>query len=37
MALQHEIDEAGFNEFVGKPISREILFGKMARYAPRRV
>jgi PAS domain S-box-containing protein len=37
MALQPEIDAAGFNEFVGKPISREILFGKMARYAPRRV
>jgi PAS domain S-box-containing protein len=37
MALQPEIDAAGFSEFVGKPISREILFGKMARYAPRRV
>lgn len=37
MALQPEIDAAGFNEFVGKPISREILFGKMARYAPRQV
>lgn len=37
MALQPEIDAAGFSEFVGKPISREILFGKMARYAQRRV
>ena len=35
MGLQHEIDEAGFNEFVGKPFSPDILFGKMARYARR--
>jgi PAS domain S-box-containing protein len=34
MALPHEIDAAGFNEFVGKPISPEILHGKLARYAP---
>jgi CheY-like chemotaxis protein len=33
MALPHEIDAAGFNEFVGKPISPEILHGKLARYA----
>lgn len=33
MGLQHEIDAAGFNEFVGKPISPDLLFGKMARYA----
>ena len=36
MAHQHEIDAAGFNEFVGKPISPDVLFGKMARYAPAR-
>jgi PAS domain S-box-containing protein len=35
MGLQHEIDAAGFNEFVGKPISPDILAGKMARYARR--
>lgn len=34
MGLQHEIDAAGFNEFVGKPISPDILLGKMRRYAP---
>jgi CheY-like chemotaxis protein len=33
MGRQDEIDAAGFNEFVGKPISPDILFGKMARYA----
>jgi PAS domain S-box-containing protein len=33
MGFQHEIDAAGFNEFVGKPISPEVLFGKMLRYA----
>ncbi|HEY9422110.1 MAG TPA: ATP-binding protein [Thermoanaerobaculia bacterium] len=32
MVLQHEIDAAGFNEFIGKPISPDILFGKIARY-----
>jgi CheY-like chemotaxis protein len=36
MGLQPEIDAAGFDEFVGKPISPDILFGKMARYAPSR-
>jgi PAS domain S-box-containing protein len=36
MGLQHEIDAAGFNEFVGKPISPEILLGKMKRYVARR-
>lgn len=35
MGRQDEIDAAGFNEFVGKPISPDILFGKMARHAPR--
>jgi PAS domain S-box-containing protein len=35
MGRQDEIDAAGFNEFVGKPISPEVLFGKMARYAGR--
>ncbi|HKV12831.1 MAG TPA: response regulator, partial [Thermoanaerobaculia bacterium] len=34
MGLQHEIDAAGFNEFVGKPISPDILLGKMKRYVP---
>ncbi len=33
MGRQDEIDAAGFNEFVGKPFSPDILFGKMARYA----
>ena len=33
MADPHEIDAAGFDEFVGKPVSADILFGKMARYA----
>ncbi len=36
MGFQQEIDAAGFDEFVGKPISAEILLGKMARYAPQR-
>ncbi|HSF39175.1 MAG TPA: ATP-binding protein [Thermoanaerobaculia bacterium] len=35
MGLQHEIDAAGFNEFVGKPISPDILLGKMRRYVSR--
>jgi len=35
MGVQHEIDAAGFDEFVGKPISPDILFGKIARYVPR--
>lgn len=34
MGLSHEIDAAGFNEFVGKPISPDILLGKMRRYVP---
>ncbi|HKV11058.1 MAG TPA: ATP-binding protein, partial [Thermoanaerobaculia bacterium] len=34
MGLPHEIDAAGFNEFVGKPISPDILLGKMRRYVP---
>jgi CheY-like chemotaxis protein len=36
MGFQQEIDAAGFNEFVGKPISPDVLFGKMSRYAPDR-
>jgi CheY-like chemotaxis protein len=35
MGQQHELDAAGFTEFVGKPIDPEILFAKLARYAPR--
>lgn len=36
MGFQQEIDAAGFDEFVGKPISPPILYGKMVRHAPRR-
>jgi PAS domain S-box-containing protein len=35
MGHQHELDSAGFTEFVGKPVSPDILFAKLARYAPR--
>jgi PAS domain S-box-containing protein len=34
MGHQHELDAAGFTEFVGKPINPDILFAKLARYAP---
>jgi CheY-like chemotaxis protein len=34
MGHQHELDAAGFTDFVGKPISADILFAKLARYAP---
>jgi PAS domain S-box-containing protein len=33
MGRQHELDDAGFTEFVGKPVSPDLLFAKMARYA----
>jgi hypothetical protein len=33
MGHQHELDNAGFTEFVGKPVSPDILFAKIARYA----
>ncbi len=33
MGHQHELDAAGFTEFVGKPINPEVLFQKLARYA----
>jgi PAS domain S-box-containing protein len=33
MGHQHELDAAGFTEFVGKPINPDVLFGKLARYA----
>ena len=36
MGHQHELETAGFTEFVGKPINPEILFARLARYAPRR-
>ncbi|MFL6263691.1 MAG: response regulator [Thermoanaerobaculia bacterium] len=32
MGHQHELDAAGFTEFVGKPINPDVLFGKLARY-----
>ena len=35
MGHQHELDAAGFTEFVGKPVSPDILFAKLVRYAPR--
>ena len=37
MGPQHELDAAGFTEFVGKPVSPDILFAKLTRYAPRPV
>ena len=37
MGQQHELDAAGFTEFVGKPVSPDILFAKIARHAPPRV
>jgi PAS domain S-box-containing protein len=36
MGYQQEIDAAGFDEFVGKPISPPILLGKLLRHVPRR-
>jgi PAS domain S-box-containing protein len=33
MGEQHQLDSAGFSGFVGKPISPDILFAKIARYA----
>jgi signal transduction histidine kinase len=35
MGNQHELDAAGFTEFVGKPVSPDILFAKLARYGAR--
>ena len=35
MGHQHELDAAGFTEFIGKPVSPDILFGKLVRYVPR--
>ena len=37
MGHQPDLDAAGFTEFVGKPVSPDILFAKLARYAPRAV
>ncbi|MEA2604667.1 MAG: hypothetical protein QOF89_5659 [Acidobacteriota bacterium] len=34
MGHQHELDAAGFTEFVGKPVSPDILFAKIARHIP---
>jgi PAS domain S-box-containing protein len=36
MGYQHELDAAGFTEFVGKPVSPEILFAKIAKHTGRR-
>jgi hypothetical protein len=33
MGRQQELDAAGFTEFVGKPISPDILYAKIVRYA----
>jgi PAS domain S-box-containing protein len=35
MGAQHELDTAGFTEFVGKPVSPDLLYAKIARYAGR--
>ena len=35
MGHQHELDAAGFTEFVGKPVSPDILFAKIARHTAR--
>jgi hypothetical protein len=32
MAEPHEIDAAGFTEFVGKPVNPDVLFTKISRY-----
>jgi len=32
MAEPHEIDSAGFTEFVGKPVNPDVLFTKISRY-----
>jgi PAS domain S-box-containing protein len=33
MGHQHDLDTAGFTEFVGKPISPDLLYAKIARHA----
>jgi PAS domain S-box-containing protein len=35
MGNQHELDTAGFTAFVGKPVSPDLLFAKIALYAVR--
>ncbi len=35
MDPQHEIEEAGFTDFVGKPVSPDILFAKIVRHISR--
>ncbi len=34
MGHQHDLDSAGFTEFIGKPVSPDLLFAKISRYAP---
>jgi PAS domain S-box-containing protein len=36
MAQPHEIDAAGFTEFVGKPVNPDVLFTKISRHVPAR-
>jgi len=36
MGYQHELDAAGFTEFVGKPISPDLLFAKIAKHTGRK-
>jgi PAS domain S-box-containing protein len=33
VGAQHELDSAGFTEFIGKPVSPDLLYAKIARYA----
>jgi PAS domain S-box-containing protein len=35
MGHQHDLDSAGFTEFVGKPVSPDLLFAKIARHVCR--
>ncbi len=36
MAEPHDIDAAGFTEFVGKPVNPDVLFAKISRHVPPR-
>ncbi len=35
MGHQHDLDSAGFTEFVGKPVSPDLLLAKIARHVCR--